>query len=313
MSTLPLNAPVATWLERAHALEGDSADEREAARRISDRLYTEFGIPPNDSVQRTSHVITTARGALRIDEYRHRDHRGHAIPAFLSLHGGAFRLGDIDELVNVALCAQRAADAGVAVFSLSYRLAPEHPHPAASDDALEALSWLSSHSDALAIDPGAVIVGGVSAGGGLSLALCMRARTRGIPVLGQVLEVPVVDLRDDAVWLDRYAALNGFSTIADLRGSYCSPAEARRPEVSPLLGDLSGLPQTHVMLAEYDPLRGAAEQLVERLRAVGNETTASIHLGELHSSHALLREWRGARLWHAELVAVVREFIDRAH
>ncbi len=308
----PLNPAIRAWLDRAQTLVPHSTNERDAARELSDRLFAEFGAFDPAAAERIEHTITVSGRTLDIHEYRPRDvPPDQALPAYLSLHGGAFRLGTIDELVNVALCAHRARDAGIAVFTLDYRLAPEHPFPAALDDAVDTLSWLVSNAEALRIDSRAIVIGGVSAGGSLSAALSAIARNRRLPVCGQLLEVPVLDLRDDGVWDGRYAEINGFTTVADLRGSYARAADGNGALLSPLLGDLRGTPPTHVMIAEYDPLRRAAELFVERLRAAGNTVTATMHRGELHASHGLLRDSRAARLWHAEAVAVLREFTAR--
>lgn len=303
----PLLSPILqAWLAHTRAWTPRSAEEREAARELSDHLFTTFGHQNADAVTRIQHTIRVDDRDIRIDEYRPSGCEG-SIPGYLSLHGGAFRLGSIDELINVALCSRRAIDAGVAVFTVNYRLAPEFPFPAALEDALGALAWLVDSSSVLDIDARSIVVGGVSAGGNLAVGVSRMARIWGLPVCGQLLEVPVLDLRDNGLWAQDYADLNGFTSIADLRGAYATAAESSAPLLSPAIADIEGLPPTHVMIAEYDPLRGAAELFVERLRAAGHPTTATMHLGELHGSHGLLRDSRAARLWHAEVVAVLRE------
>ncbi len=312
MELPPLSSTIHAWLERALSIPDTGADdERSAARKHSDALFAEFGAYDASVSIRKTHFVSVEGRQLRIDEYRPRGREHEVLPAFLSLHGGAFRLGHPDELVNVALCAHRAADAGYAVFSLEYRLAPEAPFPAAYNDAVTALSWLMNYAKALKIDASSVVVGGVSAGGNLAAGLSLHARDNNVALAGQILEVPALDLRDDGLWAANYAELNGFSTLSNLRGAYASAREAETPSLSPLLADLKGLAPTHVMIAEYDPLRPGAELFVERLRASANVATATLHLGELHASHGLLRDSRAARLWHAEVVAVLRELASR--
>lgn len=309
-----LDPHVQAWLNRISEIapsrgdEADPARERASAREISDLLFTEFGAPASADAQRSTHYIHTGQGDLRIDEYRPVGSGTEVLPAYLLLHGGSFRLGEVDELINVSFCSQRAALSGYAVYSLAYRLAPEHPFPAALDDAGHALHWLHERSKQLGIDPERIIVGGVSAGGNLSAALCLASRESGPAIRGQLLEVPLMDTRDNGKWLDEYAPVNGFSTLKAARGAYSNASQASSPLISPMLGDLSGLPPTHVMTAEFDPCRSSGEEYVRRLRAAGNSVTATRHLGHLHGTQGLTRRWRGARLWHSEVVSVLQDF-----
>lgn len=309
LTSPPLDPTIRAWQTRIADVTAQDAldtDERTRARQLSDRLFAEFGEIPSPAA-RTTHTVTSPKGDLRIDEYRPADAVGD-LPAYLVLHGGAFRLGDLDELINVAFCSNRAVDAGYAVFCPDYALAPTHPHPAASLDARAALTWLVEHSTDLGIDATRIVVGGVSAGGALAASLCMWARDNGLPVSGQLLEVPVVDLSDNAPWISEYSDLNGLPSVRDLRAGYASDQDAQTPGVSPLRGDLRDLPTTHVMTAEFDPLRAGGEALVGRLVEAGNRVTGTRHLGALHGTQSLLKDYRGARLWHHEVVSVLRDF-----
>lgn len=317
MTAMPVplvDPPVQAWINRISevgpSLENGagSAGEQASARQLSDLLFKEFGDLTSEGAQRSTHRIPTDQGNLRIDEYRPVNSETKVLPAYLLLHGGSFRLGEVDELINVAFCSQRAARSGYAVYSLEYRLAPEHPFPAALDDAAAALRWLHSQPSLLRINQERIVVGGVSAGGNLSAALCLTTRDSGLRIHAQLLEVPLMDARDDGLWLDEYAAVNGFTTLKDARGAYSDSDKASSPLVSPVLGDLHGLPPTHLMTAEFDPCRSAGEEYVTRLRAAGNQVTATRHLGHLHGTQSLTKGWRGARLWHDEVVSVLRDF-----
>ena len=321
MSIPALDVVITSWLERCEELVSDKkhaperagredvGQERRRARAVSDALYVEFGSGEPSGVARRTFYIDTAAGPLRIDEYRPRDSMADFLPAHLLLHGGAFRLGAIDERINVAFCAQRAMDSGYAVYSLEYRLAPEHPFPAALDDARWALEWLQREAGELRLDANTIVVGGVSAGGCIAASLVIECRdSQGPTVAGLLLEVPVVDVSDNGAWLQEYAALNGFSTLSDLRGEYSAGRSPEEPGVSPLRADLRNLPPVHVMTAEFDPLRKGGEEFVPKLREAGNRVSATRHLGQLHGSHGLLKDLRSARLWHAEVAAVLRDF-----
>lgn len=311
LTSPPLDPTIRAWQTRIAdiaAQDNPEIDERTRARRLSDRLFAEFGEIPSPAA-RTTHVISSPTGDLRVDEYRPSEAVGD-LPAYLVLHGGAFRLGDLDELINVAFCSNRAVDAGYAVFCPDYALAPSRPHPAASLDAQSALTWLVEHSTDLRIDATRIVIGGVSAGGALAASLCMWARDNDLQVSGQLLEVPVVDLSDDAPWIAEYGDLNGLPSVRHLRAGYAGEQDAETPAVSPLRGDLRDLPTTHVMTAEFDPLRAGGEAFVGRLVEAGNRVTGTRHMGALHGTQSLLKEYRGARLWHREVVSVLREFAD---
>lgn len=308
--SLSLDPAITAWLRRLDELASGTSSatsERSRSREVSDLLFTEFGIMDAARARRTTHIVPTAEGDMRVDEYRPVNAAG-PLPAYLLLHGGAFRLGELDEAVNVAFCSKRAADADYAVFSADYALAPERPHPAASHDAQAALLWLLANGSSLEIDLDRLVVGGVSAGGALSASLCAWARDKGYDIRGQLLEVPVVDLSDSAPWLPEFAVLNGLPSPREIRTGYVSDEEAALPEVSPLRGHLHGLPPTHLMTAEFDPLRAGGEELARRLREAGNRVTGTRHFGALHGTQSLLRDYRGARLWHAEVVSVLRDF-----
>lgn len=316
-----LDAAISSWLDRCaelvraggqqrdHGPIDRSVDERRRARELSDALFEEFGVNAPTGVERRTFHIDTVDGPLRIDEYRPLDSSDEILPAHLLLHGGAFRLGAIDEKINVAFCSQRALGSGYAVYSLEYRLAPENPFPAALDDARWALEWMTEKAAELKLDAARIVVGGVSAGGCIAASLVIDRRDRGrSDVAALLLEVPVVDVTDEGPWRQEYAELNGFSTLADLRGEYSGGRSPEEPQISPLLADLRNLPPVHVMTAEFDPLRQGGEEFVAKLREAGNRVSATRHLGQLHGSHGLLRDLRAARLWHAEVAAVLQEF-----
>jgi acetyl esterase len=158
------------------------------------------------------------------------------------------------------------------------------------------------------VDPTRIIVGGVSAGGNLAAALTHVARDRGGPAIaGQILEVPAIDLRSTTEWPRDLADANGIGQVEELRDLYTGGVSADERYVSPAAGEKGGLPPTHVMTAEYDPLRLAGEEYATDLREAGVEVSATRHLGMLHGSAGITGPVRGARLWHAEVVSVLRE------
>jgi acetyl esterase len=307
------------------------ARRRAWEQTLGDSLFARFGRPGPAEVGVVTHLVPGQAGALRVREYRppagdtaSGDRAGaanvtggigqeaatKARPAYLMLHGGAFWLGSIDDRSNAAAAAERALGADAIVFDVDYRLAPEHPFPAGLEDCYTALTWVYGHAGDLAVDPGRIVVGGVSAGGNLAAALCRLARDRGgPPIRGQLLEVPALDLRVDGAWIGRYAAINGLDGWDQMRDFYLGPAQdPADPLVSPLAGaDLAGLPAAHIITAEIDPLRAGGEAYAAALRRAGVPATATRRLGALHGANALTGAWSGARLWAAEATAALAE------
>jgi acetyl esterase/lipase len=173
------------------------------------------------------------------------------------------------------------------VVAVDYRLAPEHPFPAAFDDALAALDWIAGHTTDLAIDPARLGVGGDSAGGNLAAGLALTARDRGAPPLkAQVLIYPL---------LDRHAAdaeaggavgaplLDAEEIRFAIRGYTGRDALPADPRAVPLLaGDFAGLPPAAVLAAEADPLLPDAERYAAALRAAGVPVDFEVAKGVVH-------------------------------
>ncbi|SNT65443.1 acetyl esterase [Asanoa hainanensis] len=168
-------------------------------------------------------------------------------PLLLWLHGGGFVGGTVADLDHV--CSGLAHRSGRTVVSLEYRLAPEHPYPAALDDTYDAMCWLSAHGRLLGGD-GRLAAGGQSAGGALVAGATLRARDENGPRLDrQVLCYPVLDVPAEPTWADRQY-LPGPAPV------YAAPLRAP---------SLAGLPPTLVIAAGRDPLRKEAEAYAERL------------------------------------------------
>lgn len=185
-------------------------------------------------------------------------------------HGGGWVLGGLDAADSV--CRVLADHAGIVVLSVDYRLAPEHPFPAAINDALAAFRHAIADAANLGIDPARIAVGGESAGGNIAAVLARLATddaTVGSPPAFQLLFMPVTDLskkhRSYELFADGF-----FLTEAQMdwyKAHYLEdPAQAADPRVSPLLAeDLSGLPPAYVVTAGFDPLRDEGEAYVRRL------------------------------------------------
>jgi acetyl esterase len=198
-------------------------------------------------------------------------------PLLLWLHGGGFVGGSLDD-IDVA-CAGLARRTGLTVLSLDYRLAPEHPFPAALHDTDDTLAWLEEHGEAFGGD-GRVVAGGQSSGANLVAAACLMARDRGRPrVARQVLCYPWLDLGADPA--------DGVPRSLDqwYRSQYLA-GQAVTPHAAPLTApDLSGLPPALILGAGLDPLVDDARRYARRLEDAG---VAVSYLEYADTPHAFL-------------------------
>jgi acetyl esterase len=208
-------------------------------------------------------------------------------PVLVYFHGGGWVIGDLE--THDGTVRALAAASGVTVVSVDYRLAPEHPFPAAVDDCLAAVRWVadSGNATALDIDPGRVAVGGDSAGGNLAAVVVQQLRDDGPAVRFQLLVYPVTDARLSHPSIDQNA--DGYLlTKADMvwfREHYVGDHGWTDPLVSPLLATeeaVRGVAPALVITAEYDPLRDEGEAYAERLRAAGVAATATRYEGMIH-------------------------------
>lgn len=212
---------------------------------------------------------------LRVRRYRADDQARQAwdepTGALLYMHGGGFVIGNVS--THDILCRQLALHSGCTVFSLDYRLAPEHPFPTAVDDAWDALSWLRENAPMLGIDPARIAVGGDSAGGTLATVCAIMARDAGVPLSLQVLFYP-----GTAGWA-RTASAQHFAHGYLLEhehldwffGQYLrNPAERDDWRFAPLLAtDLSGVAPAWMGLAGCDLLHDEGVLYVNKLRQAG--------------------------------------------
>ena len=211
---------------------------------------------------------------------------GEALPVLVWFHGGGWVIGDVDTADGTGRTLANAA--GVAVVSVDYRLAPEHPFPAGLDDALAAVRWVADNAESLAVDAGRLAVGGDSAGGNLSAVVAQQLSDAGAAVRFQLLVYPVTDLRMGTASYEENA--EGYfltrEAMAWFRGHYLGERDlSEDPRVSPVLADdsaLADLPPALVITAEFDPLRDEGEAYGERLRAAGVDTTVTRYDGMIH-------------------------------
>jgi acetyl esterase len=206
-------------------------------------------------------------------------------PVVLYVHGGGWALGSPEECEP--LCRLLALRSGWATIAPDYRLAPEHPYPAALEDIERVLAWLRARGEVLDLDTSRLALAGDSAGANLAAATALRARDRGgTDITFQALLCPALDLIGD--FPSRRVFAHGFGlepeTMSWSTSAYAPDPDVRvRPDVSPLRApSLAGLPPALIATAEHDPLRDEGEAYAAALADAGNAVTATRHLGTVH-------------------------------
>ncbi len=205
------------------------------------------------------------------------------LPVLLYLHGGGFTIGGLD--THDSLCRQWALRAGVAVVSLDYRLAPEHPFPAAVEDTQAAMRWLSAHAHTLGLNGAKLAVGGDSAGGTLAAVAALTARDEGLPLALQLLITPGTTARCDTESHARFAKgyLLDAEAIAWFFNHYATDAQREDWRFAPLRADdHEGVAPACVLLAEADPLVDEGVAYADRLRAAGVPVQLELFRGVTH-------------------------------
>jgi len=234
---------------------------------------------PVDEV--TNRMIPGAAGQIGARIYR--SGTPGNLPLLLFMHGGGFVVGGLDTHDEMARVL--TAETGCVTVSVDYRLAPEHPYPAAPDDCFAALHWAASNAGALGADPGRIAVAGDSAGGNLAAVMALKARDeRGPALKAQVLIYPVVDMT--APFLPapdgEYYVINPRERDFFHNSYLPDHSRLREPNASPGLADLRGLPPALLVTAEYDPLCAQGEDYAEKLQRAGVDATLHRYDGAVH-------------------------------
>ncbi len=242
--------------------------------------------------------------------------RTGVLPAILYVHGGGFILGSLDACRPT--CERLAEEVDAVVVSADYRLAPEHPFPAAPEDVYAALRWLVASCAALDVDRSRIGVVGHSAGGGIAAAVSLMARDRGEVDLA--IQAPVCACLDDRhtsrsshmvgdvrTWcrdraMHQWAAYLGGIRPGDV-SAYAAPARAR---------DLAGLPPTFIMVGDLDLLRDENLDFAARLVEAGVPTELHLFAGAFHGFELALPDARISRAANAALDGALRRALHPA-
>ena len=204
-------------------------------------------------------------------------------PAIVFFHGGGFVIGDLDSYAS--FCSEIAAETGLPVISVDYRLAPEHPFPAAPDDCEAAARWVAGNPAELGFEVTGLVLMGDSAGGNLTIVTtaALLAEPAAVPVVAQV---PIYPLAGPIAHHQSFAEFgDGFFLTGEVMGwftrSYAGPEHD--PRCYPLLAaDHSRTPPTVVLTAGLDPLRDSGREYAAHLVSQGVDVTCLEARGVIH-------------------------------
>jgi acetyl esterase len=206
------------------------------------------------------------------------------LPVLVYFHGGGFVIGDLE--THDGLCRQFADEGGFRVIAVDYRRAPEHPFPAAVDDAFAALKWIETHASELGVDANRIAVGGDSAGGALAAVVSQLARPKGPRIAFQMLLFPVTQIGQETASLREFGA--GYfldkQTLDWFFGHYVPPGQDKADlRISPLNAtEMKGLPPAYVMLGGFDPLHDEGLAYANKLRDAGVAVEVADYPGLVH-------------------------------
>ncbi len=258
---------------------GSSSDDPRSVRADRERRQRLTRLPvawivtgrPDRAVQIEERSAQLSDGTvvpLRV--YRPRGTGDRDLPVVLNFHGGGWVSGDARQ--SEWWCSKVAAGAGIAVVSVDYRLAPEHPFPTPVEDCYAATAWVVDHAEELQVDASRIAVMGDSAGGNLAAAVSLIARDRGgPPIAAQVLIYPCVELvRGFPSEVENAHGPVLTKAAMDLYSRYYRDgSDGTHPYASPLRAEHANLPRALIQTAQHDPLRDQGVAYAAALRAAG--------------------------------------------
>jgi len=280
-----------------------------ARRETLAQVLATIAVPPKENVTREDRTVPGPEGApdITVRVYRPADATG-TLPGIYFIHGGGMILGNVEGESAVAeeLCEQ----VGAVVVSVEYRLAPEHPHPAPSEDCYAGLVWMARNAAGLGVDPQRLAVYGGSAGGGLTIAVVLLARDRGFPAIRFQMPIyPMIDdtnetpssheITDIGIW-DRAANIEAWQWYlgGGKPDKYAAPARAE---------DLTGLPPAFIDVGTVDMFRDEDIAFAMRLMQAGVPTELHVNPGAYHASEAFAPQTAlSQRIWERRFDALRR-------
>ncbi|MEI5680810.1 alpha/beta hydrolase [Mesorhizobium sp. CCNWLW179-1] len=241
--------------------------------RASALAIVELSGPVDETIDIAALEASGPAGPIAIRRYRQQGSQRNS-PALIYFHGGGHCIGSI--ATHERICQTLARTCALTVFSVGYRLAPEHPFPAGPEDCFAATQWIAATAGELGIDAARIAVGGDSAGGNLATVVCQMAKQENGPgIAAQVLIYPNTDLTGTIYHSKSVENVDdpllSKATIDWFYEHYLTdPGQASNPMASPIMStDLSGLPPALMLTAGFDPLRDEGATYAARLISSG--------------------------------------------
>lgn len=248
-------------------------------RRILDSAMLDANPPAIHAVEELQADFATHSVPLRL----YRPDSRTDLPTIMFLHGGGFVIGSLD--THDGLCRALANASGAVVIAVDYRKAPETVFPGALDDCCVALDWVVARSAELRLDSTRLALCGDSAGANLAISTALRARAKGLPLRHLALIYPAIDpdMRSDSC----ESLATGYILTRAFIGWFWEayfgrPYDPRDPAMNVMAAELSGLPPTTIVTAEFDPLRDEGETFARAAAAAGTPVIARRYLGMIH-------------------------------
>jgi len=312
---MALHPQCKAFLDQLAAMGGKQLYEMTPVEaRATGAALTDLGVPVQEVARIENRTIPGPAQPIPVRIYR--PVPSGTLPALVYFHGGGWVIGSLDS--HDRECRALANQSGCAVIAVDYRLAPEHPFPAAVEDAYAATRYIADHAAEFGIDPQRLAVGGDSSGGNLAAVVTLMAREKGGPKLAfQLLVYPGVDLTDDHRPSMLEFADGHFltRTLMDYFANHYvpKPEDRRNVQASPLFAsDFRGLPPAMVITAECDLLRDQGELYAQKLREAGVPVTVKRFDGMIHpffSFGGIIDDGRAA---HAVAASAVRTALSSA-
>jgi acetyl esterase/lipase len=288
---LPLDRQARRFLDMLAAGGGADAGYvtvEQRRRALEDLASWTAGDPPDVSGVKDD-VLPGPNGPIRMRLYAPLGAAERRLPGMVFFHGGGWVAGSLD--THDGVCRRLANASGCRVVAVDYRLAPEHPFPAAIEDAEAAVHAVADAAEALGIDSAHLGVAGDSAGAGLAAAVCQKARVGGPAIAFQLLICPILDVAAESA--SRIELAEGYflgrATLERDLELYAPPT-LDDPRISPLRAqDLTGLPPASIHTAEFDPFRDEGRAYAARLQAAGVAVAETCHEGMIHYFYAMPR------------------------
>lgn len=287
-----------------------SPEEELAAARQGYRATIPLAGSPEAVFKVEDRQITGPEGNIAVRIYTPQD-LGN-LPILVYFHGGGFTSGDLDTHDTPLRALSNRV--GCIIVSVAYRLAPEHPFPAAPEDCYAVTKWVAEHAEEIGGDKTRVAVGGDSAGGDLAAVVCLMARDRGGPaIVYQVLLYPDTDLTESsASWME-FANTN--KPIISRDGKLASIAmyvpegvDVKNPYVSPLYAqNLSKLPPAFIITGEFDPQRDEGEAYAARLGQASVPVASKRYDGMIHGFFQMAGALNAGKMVIEETAAALKE------